>query len=141
MVYHGCWCSCCPLNCTHTQSRAVLENAWRVQDWVAMKESSTQAEPICSEAYSAKLNLLRGFLALCYPDEQRLSAVEKLIEAASIQSIKQWRRLPRVVAHVHVPLLQVHTLYMYMYSVYICLLFVWPSFFLLHVSSTCTRNG
>jgi len=27
---------------------------------------------------------------LCYPDEQRLSAVEKLIKATSIQSIKQW---------------------------------------------------
>ena len=85
----------------------MLENAWRVQDWVTMKETSTQAEPICSEAYSCKLNLLRGFLALCYPDEQRLNAVEKLLEAASIQSIKQWRRLPRIVAHVHVPLLQV----------------------------------
>jgi len=72
-----------------------------------MKEASTQAEPICSENYSAKLNLLRGFLALCYPDEQRLNAVEKLIEAASIQSIKQWRRLPRIVSHAHIPLLQV----------------------------------
>ena len=84
----------------------VLENAWRVQDWTAMKDSSTQAEPICSENYSARLNLLRGFLALCYPDEQRLNAVEKLIEAASIQSIKQWRRLPAVVASSHIPLLQ-----------------------------------
>ena len=87
----------------------VLENAWRIQDWIAMKEASTQAEPICSEAYSSKLNLLRGFLALCYPDEQRLNAVEKLIEAASIQSIKQWRRFPKIVARAHVPLLQVQT--------------------------------
>ncbi len=71
---------------------------------------STQAEPICSENYSARLNLLRGFLALCYPDEQRLSAVEKLIsiEAASIQGIKQWRRLPKIMSHAHVSLLQVH---------------------------------
>ena len=72
-----------------------------------MKEASTQAEPICSENYSARLNLLRGFLALCYPDEQRLNAVEKLIEAASIQAIKQWRRLPSIVSQAHVPLLQV----------------------------------
>lgn len=84
----------------------VLENAWRVQDWTAMKDASTQAEPICSENYSARLNLLRGFLALCYPDEQRLSAVEKLIEAASIQGVKQWRRLPEIVAHSHISLLQ-----------------------------------
>ena len=92
---------------THTHTHTVLENAWCVHDWTAMKEASTQAEPICSENYSAKLNLLRGFLALCYPDEQRLSAVEKLIEAASIQSIKQWRRLPKIVSHAHIPLLQV----------------------------------
>ena len=71
-----------------------------------MKEASTQAELICSENYSAKLNLLRGFLALCYPDEQRLNAVEKLIEAASIQSINQWRRLPKLVSSAHVQLLQ-----------------------------------
>ena len=71
-----------------------------------MKEASTQAELICSENYSAKLNLLRGFLALCYPDEQRLSAVEKLIEAASIQSINQWRRLPKLVSPARVQLLQ-----------------------------------
>ena len=60
---------------TSASCNVVLENAWRVQDWSAMREASTQAEPICSESYSAKLNLLRGFLALCYPDEQRLSAV------------------------------------------------------------------
>ena len=77
---------------------------------MTMKETSTQAEPICSEAYSCKLNLLRGFLALCYPDEQRLNAVEKLLEAASLQTIKQWRRLPSIVSHVHVPLLQVSAL-------------------------------
>ena len=72
-----------------------------------MKEASTQAEPVCSDSYSAKLNLLRGYLALCYPDEQRLNVVEKLIEAASVQSIKHWRRLPQLISHAHVPLLQV----------------------------------
>ena len=28
------------------------------------------------------------------------------MEAASIQSVKQWRRLPHVVSHSHIPLLQ-----------------------------------
>ena len=72
-----------------------------------MKEASTQAEPVCPDSYSAKLNLLRGYLALCYPDEQRLNVVEKLVEAASVQSIKHWRRLPQLISHAHVPLLQV----------------------------------
>ena len=71
-----------------------------------MKEASAQGELICSENDIARLNLLRRFLALCYPDEQRLSAVEKLIEAASIQSIKQWRRLPKLVSNAHIQLLQ-----------------------------------
>ena len=84
----------------------VLENAWRVQDWSSMKDASTQAEPVCSEDYSARLNLLRGYLALCFPEEQRLSAVEKLIEAASLLAVKHWRRLPGIVAHSHVSLLQ-----------------------------------
>ena len=122
----NCLVTCCIYidACTHihTHSCTVLENAWRVQDWTAMKEASTQAEPICSENYSARLNLLRGFLALCYPDEQRLSAVEKLIEAASIQGIKQWRRLPKIVSHAHVSLLQVNCCpYMYR-SVHTCAL-------------------
>lgn len=110
LIHGPCTLVMYPLSFSLSLFPSVLENAWRVQDWVAMKETSTQAEPICSEAYSSKLNLLRGFLALCYPDEQRLSAVEKLIEAASIQSIKQWRRFPRIVARAHVPLLQVCTL-------------------------------
>ena len=52
------------LVCKHT----VLESVWHVHDWIALKdsdsESSTQAEPICSETYSAKLNLLRDFQPL-----------------------------------------------------------------------------
>ena len=35
-----------------------------------------------------------------------LLKVEKLVEAASIQSVKQWRRLPHIVSHSHIPLLQ-----------------------------------
>ena len=98
----------CPLHLISIPiAPTVLENAWKVQDWSSMKEASTQAEPVCSDNYSAKLNLLRGYLALCYPDEQRLNVVEKLIEAASVQSIKHWRRLPQLISHAHVPLLQV----------------------------------
>jgi len=42
---------------THT----VLESVWHVHDWIVLKEASTQAEPICSENYGAKLNLLHDF--------------------------------------------------------------------------------
>ena len=41
-----------------------LESVWHVYDWITLKEASTQAEPICSENYSAKLNLLCDFQPL-----------------------------------------------------------------------------
>jgi len=48
--------------CKHTHT--VLESVWHVHDWIVLKEASTQAEPICSENYSAKLNLLHDFWPL-----------------------------------------------------------------------------
>jgi len=43
----------------------------------------------------------------CYPDEQWLNAVEKLIKAISIRSTMQWGTLSMIVSHAHIPLLQV----------------------------------
>jgi len=48
--------------CKHTNT--VLERVWHVYHWITLKEASTQAEPICSENYSAKLNLLCDFRPL-----------------------------------------------------------------------------
>lgn len=56
-----------------------------------------------------KVNMYRGYLAICHPEEQQLNFIERLVEMASSLAIREWRRLPHVVSHVHTPLLQVRT--------------------------------
>ena len=51
--------------------------------------------------------MYRGYLAICHPEEQQLNFIERLVEMASSLAIREWRRLPHVVSHVHTPLLQV----------------------------------
>lgn len=53
--------------------------------------------------------MYRGYLAICHPEEQQLGFIERLVEMASSLAIREWRRLPHVVSHVHTPLLQVGT--------------------------------
>lgn len=54
-----------------------------------------------------KVNMHRGYLAICNPEEQQLNFIERLVEMASSLAIREWRRLPHIVSHVHTPLLQV----------------------------------
>lgn len=51
-------------------------------------------------------DLYKGFLAICHPDDTLLHLVERYVEQASVQCIREWRKLPHVVSHVHVHLLQ-----------------------------------
>lgn len=48
---------------------------------------------------------------MCYTITSFLYAlsiqIERLVEVASNLAIKEWRRLPSIVSHIHVPLLQV----------------------------------
>lgn len=50
--------------------------------------------------------MYRGFLTLCNSEEQHLSIVERYVESASNLCMREWRRLPHIVSHVHQPLLQ-----------------------------------
>ncbi|XP_077554082.1 transformation/transcription domain-associated protein-like isoform X4 [Haemaphysalis longicornis] len=84
----------------------VLESAWRVPNWPLMKEALSQVELSCPKEQAWRVNLYRGYIAICHPDEQHLSLVERVVEVITGQCIREWRRLPHVVSHVHVPLLQ-----------------------------------
>lgn len=53
-----------------------------------------------------RMNLYRGYLAICNPDEPHLAMVERYVEQASTLCIKEWRRLPHIVSHIHLPYLQ-----------------------------------
>ncbi|XP_015681343.1 transformation/transcription domain-associated protein, partial [Protobothrops mucrosquamatus] len=90
----------------HINPYLVLECAWRVSNWTAMKEALVQVELSCPKEMAWKVNMYRGYLAICHPDEQQLNFIERLVEMASGLAIREWRRLPQVVSHVHTPLLQ-----------------------------------
>ncbi|XP_012223234.1 transformation/transcription domain-associated protein isoform X2 [Linepithema humile] len=84
----------------------VLESAWRIPNWPVMKDALTQVEHNCPREMAWKINLYRGFLALCNSEDQHLNAVDRYVELASGLCMREWRRLPHIVSHVHLPLLQ-----------------------------------
>ncbi|CAI5659383.1 transformation/transcription domain-associated protein isoform X2 [Oreochromis niloticus] len=90
----------------HSNPYLVLECAWRVSNWTAMKEALVQVELSCPKEMAWKVNMHRGYLAICNPEEQQLNFIERLVEMASSLAIREWRRLPHIVSHVHTPLLQ-----------------------------------
>ncbi|KAM4716050.1 transformation/transcription domain-associated protein isoform 1-T1 [Anableps anableps] len=90
----------------HSNPYLVLECAWRVSNWSAMKEALVQVELSCPKEMAWKVNMHRGYLAICNPEEQQLNFIERLVEMASSLAIREWRRLPHIVSHVHTPLLQ-----------------------------------
>ncbi|XP_074658755.1 transformation/transcription domain-associated protein-like [Tubulanus polymorphus] len=89
-----------------TNPHLVLESAWRVPKWSLMKEALAQVEQSCPKELAWKVNLYRGYIAICHPDETHLNMIERLVEVSSNLAIKEWRRLPSVVSHIHIPLLQ-----------------------------------
>ncbi|XP_051789631.1 transformation/transcription domain-associated protein isoform X2 [Erpetoichthys calabaricus] len=90
----------------HSNPYLVLECAWRASNWTAMKEALVQVELSCPKEMAWKVNMYRGYLAICHPEEQQLNFIERLVEMASSLAIREWRRLPHIVSHVHTPLLQ-----------------------------------
>ncbi|KAI4484537.1 hypothetical protein M0804_007103 [Polistes exclamans] len=84
----------------------ILESSWRIPNWPLMKEALAQVEHNCPKEMAWKVNLYRGFLTICHTEDQHLSAVERYVELASGLCMREWRRLPHIVSHVHLPLLQ-----------------------------------
>lgn len=84
----------------------VLESSWRNPNWTQMKEALTEVEYNCPREMAWLVNLYRGYLCICAGGEQQLTNVERHAEAAAAQCVREWRRLPRIVAHAHLPLLR-----------------------------------
>ena len=85
----------------------IVESAWRVSgQWATMKEALQQVEQGCPREMSWKMNLYRGYLAICSPDDPHLAMVDRYVEHASSLAMREWKRLPRLVSHVHLQLLQ-----------------------------------
>ncbi|XP_044007561.1 transformation/transcription domain-associated protein isoform X2 [Aphidius gifuensis] len=84
----------------------ILESSWRIPNWAMMKEALSQVEHNCPKEMAWKVNLYRGFLSICHSEEPHLNAVERYVELASGLCMREWRRLPHIVSHIHLPLLQ-----------------------------------
>ncbi|XP_045458905.1 transcription-associated protein 1 [Melitaea cinxia] len=84
----------------------ILESSWRNPNWPTMKEALAEVEFNSPKELSWLVNLYRGYLCICAGGEQQLSGVERHAEAAAAQCLREWRRLPRLVSHAHLPLLR-----------------------------------
>ncbi|CAL1278798.1 unnamed protein product [Larinioides sclopetarius] len=85
----------------------IMESAWRQQpNWNTMKEAVERVEQNCPREELWKLNLYKGYLSICHPEDRHLPSVEKIVDQCSAQCIREWRRLPRIVSHIHLRLLQ-----------------------------------
>ncbi len=70
------------------------------------RRSFSQVEAGHPRELAWRVNLYRGYLAICHPDDPHLAMVERYVEQASALCMKDWRRLPKVVSHVHLQYLQ-----------------------------------
>ncbi|KFM75841.1 Transformation/transcription domain-associated protein, partial [Stegodyphus mimosarum] len=84
----------------------VLEFAWRQPNWAAMKEALDLVEQHCPRDITWKINLYKGYICVCHQEERHLNMVDRIVELCSNLCIREWRRLPHIVSHVHLPILQ-----------------------------------
>lgn len=85
----------------------IMDCAWRVPDWNLMKSALLKVEQTNSKQMGYKISLYRGYLTILnQEDTQHIPSVEKYVEIASALCMREWRRLPKVVSHVHLPILQ-----------------------------------
>ena len=85
----------------------IMDSAWRVPDWDLMKEALLRVEQTCPKKMGHKISLYRGYLAILnQKDTQQLPSVDRYVEMASASCLQEWRRLPTVVSHIHIPILQ-----------------------------------
>ena len=85
----------------------IVEASWRVANqWGTMKDALQQVEQASPREIAWKVNLYRGYLAICSPDDPHLAMVDRYVEHASSLAMREWKRLPKLVSHIHLPLLQ-----------------------------------
>ena len=89
-----------------TNMLLILESAWRVPDWNLMKHALVKLEHSSAKSYGYKINLYKGFLAILHPEDRQLANVERFVEIASGLCMREWRRLPHIVSHIHLKYLQ-----------------------------------
>lgn len=84
----------------------LMDCAWRISDWNLMRQALARAEQMGLKQTNYKLNLYNGYISVLNQKENS-NAVSKHIELASTACLQEWRRLPAIVSHMHIPILQV----------------------------------
>lgn len=84
----------------------LMDCAWRISDWNLMRQALARAEQMGLKQSNYKLNLYNGYISVLNQKDST-NAVSKHIELASTACLQEWRRLPAVVSHMHIPILQV----------------------------------
>ncbi|CAG9853589.1 unnamed protein product [Phyllotreta striolata] len=85
----------------------LLECAWRISEWDTMKEALQNVEYTCPKELGWKITMYGGYLLICQPEESKpLKIIERYVETASTLCLNEWRRLPHIVSHIHLPYLQ-----------------------------------
>nr|NP_001303335.1 Nipped-A, isoform F [Drosophila melanogaster]ABI31023.2 Nipped-A, isoform F [Drosophila melanogaster] len=84
----------------------ILESSWRVPDWNLMKIALAKTEQCYLKHYGFKINLYKGYLSILHQEERQTGNIERYVEIASSLCIREWRRLPNIVSHIHLPYLQ-----------------------------------
>lgn len=88
------------------KSLLITDSAWRVPDWDVMKQALLRIEQASSKQEGYRINLYRGYLALMNSEEIHLPTIDRYVEIASVLCMREWRRLPSIVSHMHMPILQ-----------------------------------
>ena len=84
----------------------IVESSWRIPNWTLMQDALAKIEQNCPKEMVWKVNLYRGYLAICHGEDKHFTNVERHVEVASALCMREWRRLPHIVSHIHLPLLQ-----------------------------------
>lgn len=85
----------------------LLESAWRLPNWELVKEALSSVEYNCPKELMWKVTLYGGYLLICKEEEDKpLKFAERYVENATMMCLSEWRRLPNIVSHIHLPYLQ-----------------------------------
>lgn len=82
----------------------IFEICFLTSDWSTMKEYLEINKDIPTDQLW-KIELYRGYLST-YGEEKNLPLIDEHIAKATKQCIREWKKLPRLVARSHLPLLQ-----------------------------------
>lgn len=84
----------------------LMDCAWRISDWNLMKQTIARVEQINSKQPNYALSLFNGYVTVL-SQKDSTTVIGKHIETASTSCLNEWRRLPSIVSHIHLPILQV----------------------------------